>query len=247
MDSIKKTAAIIQARMGSNRLPGKSMKQISGKNILEHVIHRCKLARKLDEVCVATSSKDSDDIIFNFCQSNNIPVFRGSENDVLSRMQQTAEFFQINTIVRITADNPLVDPEVIDFMIEKHFNNKAHLTSGYHCKLFPNGTVISVIDLSVLTYLKKNIFDPDVREHVITDIDKLKEKFRIHIPKVPAKWCRYDLRYCLDTVSDFELLDKIISHFSESGIEPTTEDIIQYLDTHDEVRALNYSDAISGY
>ena len=106
--------AIIQARMGSTRLPGKVLKEVTGKQLLMYQIERVKTSKLLDKIIVATSALPKDDVIADFCERNNIACFRGSENDVLSRYYECAKEFQADIIVRLTADCPLSDPKVVD-------------------------------------------------------------------------------------------------------------------------------------
>src|SRR5690242_5075414 len=108
------TGAIIQARMSSTRLPGKVMLEAAGKPLLEHLWERLSYCRTLDTVIIATSDNPPDDRIEAFAKSRNIPVFRGSEHDVLDRYYQAAKAFHLDVVVRVTSDSPLVDPRLID-------------------------------------------------------------------------------------------------------------------------------------
>lgn len=112
-----RTVAIIQARMSSSRLPGKVLLDINGRPMLAHVIQRTRRAETLDQVLVATTNDPSDDALADFCLDNQIPIFRGSLYDVLDRYYQAAKTSQAQVIVRITADCPLIDPEVIDKVV----------------------------------------------------------------------------------------------------------------------------------
>ena len=117
--------AVIQARISSTRLPGKILKKIEGKTILEHVIDRVREAKKLDDVIVATTVRKEDLEIVKLCANLGISVFCGSEDDVLDRYYQVARLFKAEHIIRITSDCPLVDPLVIDKVIELYFQKKA--------------------------------------------------------------------------------------------------------------------------
>ena len=111
--------AVIQARMGSRRLPGKSLAEIEGRPMLWHVIERVKRATLIDRVVVATSTNPSDDAIEQMCRENDVPCYRGSENDVLDRFYLAARAEKASELVRITADCPLIDPEVIDRVVRR--------------------------------------------------------------------------------------------------------------------------------
>lgn len=242
-----RTGAIIQARMGSTRLPGKSMRTIVGKPVLQHVVRRVRLSNVEERTYVATSNKSEDDVIADFCREMSIGVFRGSETNVLERFYLAAQQFDLSTVVRVTADNPLVGPDVIDFMVERHRQKDNHLTTGYHSRTFPNGTIVSVLDLEVLEYLYEESNDPSVREHIVTGLDLLSDRFKAEAVEAPTKWRRYDLRYCIDYEQDFNLVSHIIEHFSELGAVPSTTDIINYLDEHPEIKQLNRELAEQGY
>jgi spore coat polysaccharide biosynthesis protein SpsF len=114
--------AIIQARMTSTRLPGKVMQDIAGQPMLQHVINRTKQSQLTTSVMVATTTNPSDDVLEQFCQKQNLPCYRGSLPDVLDRFYQAARNFQADVIIRLTADCPLIDPEVIDRTIASFFN-----------------------------------------------------------------------------------------------------------------------------
>ena len=132
------TVAIIQARISSTRLPGKVLKKIEGKTILEHVINRVKTAKKLDDVIVATTVKKEDLEIVKLCANLGISVFCGSEDDVLDRYYQSARLFKAEHIVRITSDCPLIDPQVVDKVIELYFQKKADYASNTIIETFPD-------------------------------------------------------------------------------------------------------------
>ena len=121
MNQQPKTVAIIQARMNSSRLPGKVLQEISGKPMLTHVYQRVRQAKSIHQVVIATTIDESDDPIENFCQRNEIAYYRGSMHDVLDRYYQAAKKFKAKIIVRITADCPLIDPQLIDETVFSFF------------------------------------------------------------------------------------------------------------------------------
>jgi spore coat polysaccharide biosynthesis protein SpsF len=110
--------AIIQARMSSSRLPGKVLQEIAGKPILQHMLERVQKAKSLDGIVIATTTDPSDDVLEQFCLKLDVPCYRGSLPDVLDRYYQSAAKFQADVIVRLTADCPLMDPEILDLTVE---------------------------------------------------------------------------------------------------------------------------------
>ena len=139
----QKKVAIIQARMGSSRLPGKVMKNIAGKPMLAYVCERIGLSNLINQIVVATTDEPSDDPIAIFCEENNTPYFRGKQFDVLDRYYQASLFFKADIIVRITADCPLVDPVMIDDVIQSYVNQKVDFAAN---RLPPPGHVLFRLD-----------------------------------------------------------------------------------------------------
>ena len=119
---IKKIAALIEARMGSTRLPGKVMKQAINKPLIHHLINRLKFTRKLDKIIVATTNNKKDDELCRYLKINNIKFYRGSENDVLGRLYNAAKLFKIKNILQITGDCPLIDPSIVTQVINTYNN-----------------------------------------------------------------------------------------------------------------------------
>jgi spore coat polysaccharide biosynthesis protein SpsF len=145
-----KTVAIIQARMGSTRLPGKVMKEISGEPMLSRVVNRTRRARLLDDVMVATSTEVSDDTIEDYCRHISAPVFRGCELDVLDRYYRAAQFHGADVVVRITSDCPLIEPEIIDRSVTEFMEQCPDYASNGMVRTFPRGLDVEVMSLAAL-------------------------------------------------------------------------------------------------
>ena len=233
--------------MGSSRLPGKAMMSVAGQSALAHVIRRCRLARSVEEVYVATSTADGDVPIVDLCEALSVGVYRGSEDDVLARFADAARHFGIDVVVRITGDNPLVGHDVIDYVTHEHFERGADMTSAYHSRTFPHGTVVSVIGANVLDYLTGLEALGSAREHIVTGIDRVRERFVVHVAEAPESWRRPDLRYCIDDDHDLVVVTGLCDALLAGGAEPTTADIIRFLDEHDDLRAINAAAAARPY
>ena len=145
-----KTAAIIQARMGSTRLPGKVLAEVVGQPMLFHVVNRARRARTLDGVIVATSDSQADDVVSQFCREVGVTCFRGSEADVLDRYYQAARHFDIATIVRLTADCPLLDPLVVDRVVQAFETGGCDFVSNTFERSFPDGLDTEVFSRDAL-------------------------------------------------------------------------------------------------
>ncbi|MGL5329036.1 MAG: cytidylyltransferase domain-containing protein, partial [Peptostreptococcaceae bacterium] len=126
----KKIVVIIQARMGSTRLPGKVLKYIKGKSILEHVVRRVKQCKKIDEIVIATTNLEQDNQIVNLSKELGTIAFRGSELDLLSRYYNAAKFINADIIIRVTSDCPMIDPIIVDQMIEFYLNNNYDIVTN---------------------------------------------------------------------------------------------------------------------
>ena len=160
-----RVVAIIQARMGSKRLPGKVMMDIAGKPMLQRVIERVKLAKTVDQV-VATVPSEEREAFRTLCNDCNVAVVGGPEDDVLDRYQRAAAASRADVIVRITADCPLIDPDVIDAVVEAHFTYKRDYTSNTLDRTYPRGLDVEVFTRALLERAAEEATDPHDREHV---------------------------------------------------------------------------------
>ncbi len=148
--TVMKTVAVIQARMGSTRLPGKVMIDIGGQSMLSWVVARTRRARTLDEVVVATTVLKIDEAIVEKCSTIGVAVFRGSEENVLDRYYRTSELFNADVIVRITSDCPLIDPAVIDTVVTDFVVHQPDYASNTLKRRFPRGLDVEVFSQAAL-------------------------------------------------------------------------------------------------
>ena len=211
----KKVVAIIQARMGSTRLPGKVLLQIKDKPILWHIVNRLKFSKYINSVVISTSTSQSDDDIELFTKKNNIDYFRGSENDVLDRMYKTALKFSADIIIRITGDCPFVDPFLIDELI-KLFNSQKYDYIGIATgagvinmkeNKYPDGLDAECFSFETFKKTWKNAKSPVDREHVTPYMWKVKGRFRNG--NLFSKKDYSNIRLTLDHKEDFNLIEKI--------------------------------------
>lgn len=234
-------AVIIQARMGSTRLPGKSMKLLSGRPLLYHVVARAKRAKKADIVVVATSRNFEDDAIEKFCASETVPCYRGSHDDVLSRYYETAKQVPAETIIRITSDCPLIDPGLIDDCIEAFEKGGVDYVSNVNPeRTFPRGLDVEVFSFRALERAHQEAREPYEREHVTPYLWQNKRNlFVIGKPIVATSAYRRPYRLCVDYQEDFDVVERIYREFYEEGEIIPTLSAIAFLDTHSEVAFLN--------
>jgi spore coat polysaccharide biosynthesis protein SpsF len=238
---MNKTHIIIQARMGSTRLPGKVLMDLSGDPLLSHVVARCKKAQRADDVIIATSDDNADDMIAQFCQKQNINYFRGSQDNVLERYLKTAQFFESDHIVRVTADCPLIDPQVIDWCIDGYYRaRESDYLSNILTRTFPRGLDVEVFSLRALQRAFEQAEEKYEQEHVTPFIWENKDnEFIVADPiEAPDEYAR-NYRLTVDYSEDFELMEKIYEALHKQGEIVDAKDAIQYLDENPEVASIN--------
>ena len=227
---------IIQARMGSFRLHGKVMMKVDGINpIIYYVINQVKNSKYLEKIVVATTDLKEDDIIEKYLNNLSIPYFRGKANDVLDRYYQCAKKFSFSEIVRITSDNPLIDPNIIDSVIKKFLLSKCDYATNTLPRTFPYGTELEVFSFSALENAWKNAKLPSEREHVTPYIRKNKKKFRIE--NVTHSKDLSNFIWTVDRIEDFRLIQKIVSKIKNRPI--LLQDILQLFQNEPDLRKIN--------
>lgn len=204
-----KVVCIVQARVGSTRLPGKVLKQICGKIVLEHDIDRLKRVKNIDEIVIATTTLEKDNAIVKECERLGVKYFRGSEEDVLSRYYYAAKENNADVVVRITSDCPLIDPEISNDVIKYYLNNKDKYdyVSNTIERTYPRGLDTEVFSFKALEKAFNEAISERYREHVTPYIWDNPKVFRLAQYKNSQDYS--DLRWTLDTEEDFELIDKI--------------------------------------
>jgi len=200
-------ASIIQARMSSTRLPGKILKYIAGRPMLAHVIERAAESKRSDMTLVATTVSATDDPVVDFCKTMEIPFFRGDEADVLDRYYQAAKHFQVDVIVRLTADCPLLDPEVIDKILETYLEGDFDYVSNTIERTYPDGLDTEVMRFKALETAWREAEWLSEREHVTPYIYKHPEKFRI--AQVQDERDNSGYRWTVDESADLEFVREI--------------------------------------
>lgn len=223
--------AIIQARMGSSRLPNKVMLEICEKPVLWHVVNRTSNSRRIDKIVVATSEAIGNDLIREYCAENGIECTSGSENDVLDRYYKALEHINIeddDLVVRITADCPLIDPVVIDKVIERHIDTNSDYTSNCIEPTFPDGLDCEVFKASVLKKAWKEAKLKSEREHVTLYIRNHPEKFGIENYKGDKDLSNF--RWTLDEDEDFQLIKEIYEELYYENKIFSTKEILNLLE-----------------
>lgn len=234
-----KTIAIIQARTGSTRLPGKVLKLLAGKTVLSHVIERVKQSKQIDEIVIATTNLDSDEEIVKEAKLNNVGCFRGSEEDVLSRYYNSGLEFSGDIVVRITSDCPLIDPNVIDEIVEFYKENSYDIVSNASAdpnqRTYPRGLDTEVFSFKSLENAFKNAREKYQREHVTPYIyEQSSKKYYYKNYKDYSKY-----RWTLDTVEDLEFIEQVYSYLYKDRHDFYMEEIIKLMEKHNELENIN--------
>jgi spore coat polysaccharide biosynthesis protein SpsF len=226
--------AIIQARMGSTRLPGKTMMDLAGKPVLWHVLNRVSQAKLIEKVVVATTVNAEDDVLAGFCAEHGIAYCRGSQDDVLDRFYRCAKAHGARDVVRITADCPLHDPAVIDMVIREYLKGGYDYMCNAMELTFPDGYDVEVFSFAALEAAWTNARLPSEREHVTPNIRK-DGLFRVRNIAAVKKYPPY--RCSLDQIEDYRFIEGIYHGIGKElfGIE----EVMAYLEHHPELARLN--------
>ena len=229
--------AIIQARTGSTRLPGKVLLNIKGRTVINHVVTRVSASRCIDDVVVATTLLDQDIKLVSECAKLGVRVYCGSEQDVLDRYYQVSKILEPDHIVRITADCPVIDPMVIDLVVKKHLETDADYTSNTLDIPFPDGQDVEVFKMSALKSAWCNANLASEREHV-TPFIKLDQK-TFKISKVLSKKHYSEMRWTLDEKEDLELISILFEKLYDFDPLFSMEDILNVFDRDSSLSSIN--------
>jgi len=218
----KRIVAIIQARMGSTRLPGKVLKPILGRPMLFYLVDRIRRVKEIDEVVIATSEYKNNDVIRDFCKKNRIECFSGSENDVLDRFYKAAKRYKADVVLRFTADCPLLDPHVISSLLKVFLTSNKYdyvslatgavaATDKFSGHRFPDGLDTEIFSFSVLETAWKEAKENMEREHVTPFIWKRPDRFRVWNHTSSVDYSK--MRWTVDNQEDFDLVEAIYKEF----------------------------------
>jgi spore coat polysaccharide biosynthesis protein SpsF len=231
-------AAIVQARMGSSRLPGKVLRTAAGKTFLEHLHARLGQAATIGHIVIATSTLPGDDAIARLCQKNGYNCFRGSEQDVLDRYFRAAQEIKADTVVRITADCPLIDPAIVDQIVSTYLEQPGRydLVTNRHPLTFPDGLDVDVMSFAALEQAWHEATTPPQREHVIPYFwETGKRVFNVEHPG--NLFPRY--RWTLDYEEDARVIEAIFDALYKPDGIFGLDDIKRFVDSHPEIAVLN--------
>ena len=228
--------AIIQARMGSSRLPGKVLMDLGGEMVLGRVVRRLQRSRHISKIVVATTTVPADEVIVAECDRLEVLCFRGSEHDVLDRYYQAARANAADAVVRITSDCPLIDPELVDETVEVFGDKHADYASNVFPRTYPRGLDTEVFSFDALDRAWREAREAHQREHVTPYLYEHPQIFKLASLSGAADYSRY--RWTLDTLEDLELLRTIYSRFHGRD-DFSWKEVLRLMEREPELAELN--------
>jgi len=235
---MEKITAIIQARLGSSRLPGKTLMTIKGETLLGHLINRVKISRYITDIIIATTTHKKDDAIIAFVKEKGLKVYRGSEEDVLDRFYKTAVEYGAESIVRVTPDCPMLDPDIMDRVISKYLEGTYDYVSNTMPPTYPDGYDAEVFSFSALEKAWKETTLYSEREHVTPYIYKHPDLFRLYNVKKDGEDLSW-MRFTVDTPRDYEFVSKIFEKLNRVNAIFYMDDILKLLKESPELLDIN--------
>lgn len=229
--------SIIQARVGSTRLPGKVVREIRGRPMIDYVVYRARQMSETRETIVATSTLDREEPLVEHLENRGVPVVRGPEQDVLARYVQAAEAHGAETVVRITADCPLLMPSVSDRVVRAFRESGCDYASNTLERTYPLGLDTEVLSMETLRRVDQEASDPADREHVTRYVRRHPEDFEVY--SVTDDTDRSGLRWTVDEEPDLQFVRRVYRVLGDEAIEATCEDVLDVLEAHPEWTAIN--------
>jgi len=235
----ERAVAVIQARLGSTRLPGKTLAKIAGRPLLEHVVERAKAIPGIADVVVATTLSPVDDALQDFARAGGLPFVRGSEEDVLDRFCLAAHYTRADTIVRITADCPLLDPEVSGRVLAEYVARRPDIdyVSNVHPPTYPDGLDTEVFSVGALETAAREARLPSEREHVTPYLWNPANHFRLY--NVTNSEDLSDHRWTVDEPADLKFVNEVFEALGRSAVRAGMVEILRLLKDRPELRQIN--------
>jgi len=238
--------AVVAARMGSTRLPGKTLADLAGRPSLRHIIDRLRRVSSLAGVVIATTEGPEDDPVRECARSAGAASFSGSSDDVLGRTLAAAGAVSARTIVQVTGDCPLVDPRVVERALATYTTNDVdYVSTVLGGETYPIGFDVEVFATDLLARVDRLTADPRDREHVSVYIYEHPEDFRLLGVRATGRQQRPDLRLTLDTAEDLAVIRAVYEALWPERPDFSTDDVIAFLDAHPELKQSNRASAVT--
>jgi spore coat polysaccharide biosynthesis protein SpsF len=231
---------ILQARMGSTRLPNKSTLPLAGAPLVSRIVERLQRCARVDDLVLATTQRSDDDVLESLSRDIGVHVFRGSENDLVDRYYKAAIEFSADLVVRLPADNPAVEPSEVDRIIDYHLQSDLDFSSNiidFMGNRYPDGIGAEVFDLSSLEWVWRETHDPFHREHLATNFyDYIGQKpaptnrFRVGTVSCPEEFSRPDIVLDVNTASDYAFMSELYEALYTKDSQFHITDVIDWID-----------------
>ena len=239
MKNAVRVYAIIEARMTSTRLPGKVLLEAVGKPMLELMVERLRRSPTLNGIIIATTENQTDDPIAHLTSRLGIDCHRGSEEDVLQRVLDAARAYQVDVIVEIPGDCPLIDSAYVDVCVEDYCSGNADYVSSALSESFPKGTEVQVFATETLADVAKRTNNRKDREHVSLFMYRNPDLYQIRSVAAPLDIARPEVHLTLDEQADFEFIRTIFEALYPEKSDFSLVDVLTYLDTRPELLQMN--------
>lgn len=235
-----RVVASIEARMGSSRLPGKVLADVGGVPALGRLTRRLRRAKKLDAIVLATSTARADDALEEWARREGLPIYRGSEDDVLHRVVHAQRSQQAEIVVEVTGDCTLLDPELVDMGIETFLENDCDVVCNVRKPSYPMGADVQVFRLAMLEEIERTVGDPAVREHVSLFFYEHPERYRIMHLFAPPRWRDPTMRLQLDYEEDLRFVREVYARLEPiHGDAFGLEEVMALCRAHPELPEIN--------
>ncbi len=237
--------ATIEARMTSSRLPGKVLMSCLGKSMLEHMVDRVKRSRVLDDIIIATTVNTTDQVIADEASRLGVKCYRGSEDNVMSRVLEAAQNHNVDIIVELTGDCPLLDPTLIDLAVVEYLDSGVDYLSNLSDEDFENGLghplgyAVQVFSTSVLADAFARTNDPLDLEHVSRPLYQTPDRYSVKYLPTPQAQRGPHMSVTLDTEKDFQVICAVLEALSPKNQDFTIEEVVAYLAAHPDVCRIN--------
>lgn len=235
----ERVIGVIQARMNSSRLPGKVMLDILGRPLVWHIVNRLRYVKTLSDVVISTTDKDSDKKLRQFAESENISYYAGSEDDILDRLYKTGKKFNATALVKINADCPLIDPEIIDTAIQRYLSTspKPDLVANSVTNTYPEGLQFGIFNFKTLCKLWNSLTNAFWRGYVYMYI--IENRNNYSVINIENKEDLSSLRWTVDYKEDLEFVREIYRNLYDSNKPFIMSDILTLLKANPEIQKIN--------
>ena len=232
-----RVVAVVQARMGSTRLPGKVLKNILGKPVLWHIVNRVQKAKHVNEVVIAATTSPEDEKLEKFAADCSLGIYRGSVNDIVDRFLGAGKKFQADVVVRVWGDCPFVDPEIIDKMLSKFINGNYDYANNANPATYPPGMDIELYSMKSLERIQQETLEPFYREYPFEHVYKRGDSFKTFYDKNDIDLSHINLT--VDYIEDFRLATEIYKCLYKDGEVFHLGQILNLMEKHPELKEMN--------